>query len=320
MTEKSPAGIGDSVGALIEASLKAAGKKLATHCMIGLSVPARLGAISADVTQTGPVFQNKRGQRVSLRDLTYIAGPEASVEDYETDGNTPPEAQVTASFVALRPFVVDGEELVRLGSLTPDPLYQYRCLVCGRTYACHELLARARGNRHACGHCCDKAEKSVREAGGLVTGVIRQKTLSQYQLRHVVGALPPRLTEMEINAIRLTLAAGPSQRYQLPRPIAMFQTGACEALWEPEEGDNMGQQLVARCRHAQQQPIPLGMALEIYGRPPVVMPGLLGIVLLLPLEMCGWREASSSAGRGQGWPVVLPRAVSNVPKPKVEEV
>lgn len=320
MTENSPAGIGDSVGQLIEASLRAAGKKLATHSMIGLSVPARLGAISVDVTQNGAVFQNKRGLRVSLRDLTYIAGPEASADDYEMDGNTPPEAQVTASFVALRPFVVDGEELVRLGSLAPDPLYQYRCLVCGRTYACHELLARARGNRHACGHCCDAAEKAVRQAGGLVTGVIRQKALSQYQLRHVVGALPPRLTELEVNAIRLTLAAGPAQRYQLPRPIAMFQTGACEALWEPEEGDSLGRQLVARCRHAQQQPIPLGMALEIYGRPPVVMPGLLGVVLLLPLEMCGWREASSNAGRGQAWSVALPRVGNNNVPRKIEEV
>jgi len=100
----------------------------------------------------------------------------------------------------------------------------------------------------------------------------------------------------------------------------MFQPGAVECLWEPETNDTLGKQLLTRCRNANanQQPIPLRMALAAYGQPPVQMPGLLGIVLLLSPDICGWQPVTVDNGK-DGWEVVMPRnRISE--KPKVEEV
>lgn len=314
--------IGDSVGALLEAALKAAGKQLSTHRLLGMRVPHNSGAITVDVTQNSRLFISpKTGASVGWRGLVCLTGREVVADEYEADGNTSWEDQIQADWLSLAPFVVDGERLAQLGSLEHNPTLQYKCLDCNRTYTCRKLLAERLGNRHSCGHCCGEAERALAKAVGRVTGKDRQRFQSQYKLRYVVGTAsqPPTLGHEEVASVKAALKHGPVQGYRLPRPICMFQPGAVEALWEPEESDTLGKQLLNRCRNAdaRQQPLPLRMALETYGNPPVDMPGLLGIVLLLSPDICGWQPVSVNTD-SDGWEVVLPR--SEISEPKVEEV
>jgi hypothetical protein len=323
MTEVPQTAIGDSVGSLIEASLRAAGKQLSTHRLLGMRVPHNTGAITVDVTQNSRLFYNpKKGCAVGWRGLVCLSGPEVVAGDYEVDGNTAWEEQIQAEWLSLAPFVVDGERLVQAGALVHNPTLKYMCLDCSRTYNCAKLLAARLGNRHSCGHCCTEAERRIAATGQRVTGRDRMRIQAQYKLRHVVGTAsrPPKLGHEEVAAIKFSLKQGPAQGYCLPRPICMFQPGAVECLWEPEENDTLGKQLLTRCRNANanQQPIPLRMALAAYGNPPVQMPGLLGIVLLLSPDICGWQPVTVDNGK-DGWEVVMPRnRISE--KPKVEEV
>jgi len=332
MTNVPQTAIGDSVGALLEAALKAAGKQLSTHRLLGMRVPHNQGAITVDVTQHSRLFISpKTGSHVGWRGLVCLTGREVIADNYEVDGNTSWEDQIQADWLSLAPFVVDGERLVQSGSLVHNPTLQYKCLDCNRTYNCRKLLAERLGNRHSCGHCCGEAERRLANAGQRVTGRDRQRFQSQYRLRHVVGTAnqPPTLGYEEVASVKAALKHGPLQSYRLPRPICMFQSGALEALWEPEEDDALGRQLLTRCHNAnsQQQPLPLKMALEVYGNPPVEMPGLLGIVLLLSPDICGWQPVNVDSG-SDGWEVVLPKnevfEASCIPErssaPKVEEV
>jgi len=325
MHEVSQTAIGDSVGSLIEASLRAAGKQLSTHRLAGMRVPHNTGAITVDVTQQSRLFYSpKKGCNVGWRGLVFLTGPEVAAGNYEAITENW-EEQIQAEWLSLSPFVVDGERLVKLGSLVHNPTLKYKCLDCQRTYNCAKLLAERLGNRHACGHCCAEAEKKFTASGQRLTGRDRMRIQAQYKLRHVVGTVskPPTLGQEELASVKSALKQGPAlQDYALPRPICMFQPGAVECLWEPEAGDTLGQQLVTRCRNANasQQPVPLRLALETYGTPPVDMPGLLGVVLLLAPHICGWRLLGAD-NSNDGWEIVLPsRNQISEPESRLEEV
>ena len=121
MTEVPQTAIGDSVGSLIEASLRAAGKQLSTHRLLGMRVPHNTGAITVDVTQNSRLFYNpKKGCNVGWRGLVCLSGPEVVADDYEVDGTTSWEEQIQAEWLSLAPFVVDGERLVQTGALVQD--------------------------------------------------------------------------------------------------------------------------------------------------------------------------------------------------------
>jgi hypothetical protein len=138
----------------------------------------------------------------------------------------------------------------------------------------------------------------------------RQPTRQMFRLdraRNIVRYEAPRLSKRMVDELVTAAAISPADggELRLPRPFVMFEPGTPKVVWEPEEGDKVGQQLKSRCDQVLrgkvrgQSPVPLEMVLDAYApknydrkpwahSPPLNVPGIIGVQLLVDHRLAGW--------------------------------